>query len=235
MGEKKYAIAYLYGYGKYTYNTSGYCSPYYSFDCNSSIYFSDLNSSVTVEPVFKKIQITQNNSSGYYSRKVDVPLYLVEEDGIWREYFTGTTIKFYDFSSKENKNNWIIRELVFGNSSGGPLIYAEPKNFANEISKYSKEQIRDMANQFLRLCDDAVAWSRSYDRAPEKYRQMELKKERENKLASEALERGIGQYSNFSLTNTTSSAESSQKRSSGCLTQILMVLILILSIWWLFQ
>ncbi|MEH2956360.1 hypothetical protein [Candidatus Merdisoma sp. JLR.KK006] len=228
MGKKNYAIAYLYGYGKYAYNSGGYGSPYYSFDCNSSIYFHDLNSYIPVEPAFQKIQITQNNSSGYYSHKVNVPLYLVEEDGIWREYFTGTTIKFYDFSSKGN--NGIIRELVFGNSSGGTLTYTEPKNFANEISKYSKEQIRDMANQFLRLCNDAVAWSRSYDRVPEKHRQMELKKEQENILASEALERGIGQYSNFSLAN-----KNSQAKTGGCLTQILMVLMLILSIWWILQ
>lgn len=87
-----------------------------------------------------------------------------------------------------------------------------------------------MANQFLRLCNDAVAWSRSYDRVPEKHRQMELKKEQENILASEALERGIGQYSNFSLAN-----KNSQAKTGGCLTQILMVLMLILSIWWILQ
>lgn len=229
MGERRYAVAYLYGYGKYHYYSGGYSSPYYDFTREASIYFNDLGANIMIEPPFRKIQITEN-SSGYASHKVNVPLYLVEENGIWREYFTGTVIQFYDFSSTGNKDG-VIRKMVFGNSHGGTLDYIEPKNFANQISHYTKEQIKDMAGQFLRLCEDAIVWSKNYDRASEIHRQAELEKAQANRLASETLERGIGQYSTVSSTRSADS----QKKSGGGFFRVLIILLVLLFIWWIFR
>ncbi len=127
----------------------------------------------------------------------------------------------------------IIRELVFGNSSGGTLTYTEPKAFANMISQYSEKQIKDMVSQFYQLRDNATEWSKNYDKAPETYSQMELKKKQENILATKSLECGIGKYSNASSARTTLHSEKSQKSSSDWWIGIIIVLLLILLIWWL--
>lgn len=212
MGEKRYAIAYLYGYGQCQWRRCGYSS-YYRFNEDSTIKVKGLNNPATVVPPFKRIQI---NRSGY---KCGVDLYLVEEDGEWREYFTGSKINPYDLSN--DRGTLIIRELVFGSCR-----YMTPKEFADAISRFSEEEKKDIAGQVLQLQKHAAVWSMSYDMAAERDRQMELEKERANKQAAEELEYGMGQYNNVT-------PEVSQARRSGCLTQILMVLAGVLSVYWL--
>ena len=115
-----------------------------------------------------------------------IPLYIVLESGVWKEYFTGTPLKWYvwkdprKFSStvytnsfkidsnnpnaiKKLTNNVGIREFVVFHDDSNNYKEFTAQEFAKEISQYSKEEVESIVKQFYELQEMAKQWGPKFE------------------------------------------------------------------------
>ena len=179
MSIEKYAVAYNYGFGFGKYNFDDHvdefvdeCEIHCKNDNWHPAYF---------KTGMKKITLPERNGKGFMEER-EKPLYIVLENGVWKEYFTGTPVKTY-ISTPSNRldidcqnlgdidkvKNSGIREFVVIDGSFSQNRYyifrvLDPKDFKFYISKYSDTEIKCMVSQFYELRDIADKWVPQYEK-----------------------------------------------------------------------
>lgn len=203
---QKYAKAELYGYG---FIVEYGCSPIeYEYTKAVTIQHRGSNENgIKFDMGMKPITLKKKNFSGNL-QDVKQPIYLVEDDGVWKEYFSGTEVKHLPLYAS-NRYNLLgeyqllggtyyvgdkfkgIREFVFGDKGWEHPRFMEAQDFANEISRYSDAEIKSMVGQFLKLKENAATWGAKFDQAVEEFTKGH---DSQNEMASNKLADGMGKY-----------------------------------------
>lgn len=207
MGITSYAITGGYGFG-FVIQTSS--SPEVYAFCNKVWIKNKDERPVEYEIGTHAISIQQRGSDGKY-KSVPVPLYLIKDNDVWKEYFTGTVINCVDIGT-EGSVPITYGNNVYANSAVGTGVreltvlhyyrgyginhslmrFPDAKEFGEEISAYSDDQIREMVKQFYDLYDKAGKWGKRFDDTVSKI--ANARKQSESNWA-DALEKKVGVYS----------------------------------------
>ena len=187
-----------------------------------------------------------------------IPLYIVLESGVWKEYFTGTPLKWYvwkdprKFSStvytnsfkidsnnpnaiKKLTNNVGIREFVVFHDDSNNYKEFTAQEFAKEISQYSKEEVESIVKQFYELQEMAKQWGPKFEKEAEQ-KVNELVRKKVSTLST--LEHNFGAYSrvesNMAKTEEINAKEEKgsqfQENESFLYKKLLIVLIIVVII-----
>ena len=227
---QKYASTNVYGYGfieVYSY-ASGPTSYSYKYSEHITIKGGS-NSSTRFDMGMKPITLKRKYPSGNFKDEKQ-PIYLVEDDGVWKEYFTGIEVKclekpfidgyfsgFHEYDVNHDKSKG-IREFSF--------VFEEiwlmgAQDFANMISRYSDTEIKDMVRQFIKLKENAATWGAKFDKAVEV-----VKKDHDlkNEMALSKLEDRMGKYAN--------AGDNEEKKSgNGIIVFLIIALIIVFLLW----
>mgnify|MGYP000072905256 CR=1 FL=1 len=254
---RKYAKAELYGYG-FIVEYSRYSCREYKYAESVTIQHRGSNEKgIQFDMGMKPITLKKENFSGNF-QDVKQPLYLVEDDGVWKEYFSGTEVTYLPLYA-QNRNLigeyelWGgtyyvgdkfkgIREFVFGDKGHSQPSLMEAQDFANEIAQYRDDEIRNMVGQFLKLKENAEIWGTEFDQAVERFAKGHDTK---NEMASSRLADGMGKYANVRpgfCDETVSNRNSAQsvyedakekKRSGNGIIVVLVIALIIISFLWI--
>lgn len=186
-----------------------------------------------------------------------IPLYMVLESGVWKEYFTGTPLKWYvwkdprKFSStvytgsfkidsnnpnaiKKLTNNVGIREFVVFHDDSDNYKEFTAQEFAKEISQYSKEEVESIVKQFYELQEMAKQWGPKFEKEAEQ-KVKELVRKKISTLST--LEHNVGAYARvesntvptteFKVIDTGEEKNSQFQEDWGRYKKILVVLIIL--------
>lgn len=207
MGNTSYAITGGYGFG-FVVKTSS--SPEMYAFCNKVWIKNKDEKPVEYEIGTHAISIQQRGADGKY-RNTPVPLYLIKDNNVWKEYFTGTAINCVDIGP-EGSVPILYGNDVYANTDGGtgvrlftvlhyyrgyginyPLMrFPDAQEFGKEISTYSEDQIREIVKQFYDLYDKASKWGERFDDTVKRIANARLQSE--SKWAN-TLEKNAGAYS----------------------------------------
>ena len=252
---QKYAKAELYGYGFIV--EYGYSPREYKYTEAVTINHRGSNEKgIRFDMDMKPITLKRKNFSGNF-QDVKQPIYLVEDDGVWKEYFSGTEVKYLPLyrypnnilSNYElyNSTYWVgdkfkgIREFVFGDVGFDTPRLMEAQNFANEISRYSDAEIKSMVGQFLKLKENAAIWGAKFDKVVEEFAKAH---ESKNEIASNKLADGMGKYANvqpgFSdeiisdqnpMQSENEDSNENKKNGNGVIVVLVIALIIVSFLW----
>lgn len=223
---QKYASTNVYGYGfieVYSY-ASGPTSYSYKYSEHITIKGGS-NSSTRFDMGMKPITLERKYPSGNFTDEKQ-PIYLVEDDGVWKEYFTGIEVKclekpfidgyisgFHEYDVNHDKSKG-IREFSF--------VFEEirlmgAQDFANMISRYSDAEIKDMVRQFIKLKENAATWGAKFDKAVEVVKKDHDSK---NEMALSKLEDRMGKYAN-------AGGNEEKKSGNGIIVFLIVALIIV--------
>jgi|GEM_PF-1362727 hypothetical protein len=175
MSDIKFGYSAIYGFGVIRENTSPY---FFNFIPSIRVTIRDLinprSREIYIDTGFQDISIQRKNYNNEISR-VKVPLFLMCESGVWKEYFTGEEVevvdskylrkyksgdidmdlmRIEDSKYREGFISWAkqegIRKFVINIS-----IELSADKFANMIAEYTEEEIQQIVLQYYDLKDKA--------------------------------------------------------------------------------
>lgn len=215
MAIEKYASTKNYGFGfpecKYTFSDTKKRAVYIS---NTASIYIDGEPQDNIIIGKKYITLPPAKDAIWQHDRI-IPLYMVLESGVWKEYFTGTPLKWYvwkdprKFSSvvytdifkidsnnpnaiKKLTNNVGIREFVVFHDDSDNYKEFTAQKFAEEISHYSKEEVESIVKQFYELQEMAKQWGPKFEKEAEQ-KVKELIHKKISTLST--LEHNVGAYS----------------------------------------
>jgi hypothetical protein len=227
MAIEKYRRTEYYGFGQLVCDYSPY-RLLFEKDIDVSIdrkYFQRFNIGM------RKISISRKDYSGEI-REIEIPLYVVYENGVWKEYFTGTPVKNLgnvqsvaeknivrrvDINAKDPESinaskNVGIREFVIYEDNNSAFRDMDAQTFANAISEYSEDEIRQIVVQFYDLLDKGKKWGAIFEKNLEDM----IKEWKQNNLnAASALETKVGAYARTGTTTGSASSSTFKDKKSN--------------------
>ena len=165
---KKYAICLSnrYGYGSYDYRT------YFERFEKEATLSTEVSKGqrkdkkIVIEPAFSNITFMRRKRTGLLKTeesKIIPELFLVSGDGLcYYEYLTGIQINLVN---GRPHGSIILREL-----SAISIQSVDATSFANELKKYSEEELKLIANEIRRLAKNAEQWAKNYDTELNKFK-----------------------------------------------------------------
>ena len=212
MNITKYGIADYCGYGVFYYGYYSKCTGFYTY---ISIVARSEITTETRQDLQWIPSVLQGLKLGATSRN---PIYVVfdSDTGTWKEYFSGMTVNLAKTHSLKDSlgsigsfNADVRRDFCDILSVSTPRE-CNATEFAEGVSKYSDEQIKEIVAQLNTLRSSASEWKSKFDAMVKAVKDERAAKEAglsslESKLAS-----GVGKYGNES------SVEPEKKDDSGC-------------------
>ena len=139
-----------------------------------------------------KIKLEFKETDGAIEERI-IPTYMVLERGVWKEYFTGTPLKWYVWKDPKKFNTYVSTNRFEINSSNPNAIKKLTKNvgvrefvvfrddtetiveykeftaqeFAEEISQYNEDEIKSIVEQFYNLQERAKQWGPKFEKEAE--------------------------------------------------------------------
>jgi|GEM_PF-3477272 hypothetical protein len=237
MAIEKYACTRNYGFG------FPQCSYKYSTDDRTITMGNTAYIYIDGEQVGSPIYIGRNqikldfkDIDGAIKERI-IPTYMVLERGVWKEYFTGTPLKWYVWKDPKKFNTYVSANSFKINSSNPNAIKELTKNvgvrefvvfhddtetgwryqeftaqeFAKEISQYSKKEVESIVKQFYELQEMAKQWGPKFEKEAEQ-KVNELVRKKVSTLST--LEHNFGAYSRVE-SNMAKTEEINAKEEKG--------------------
>lgn len=204
MAEKKYALAHFYGYGHISSGVSGgYQSGTDVNDAFGETWFVAPPFPASYSSQFVCLKIDQGY--GRHSTSTHVPLFLVCEDGVWRDYLTGEMVDCNYKLESPCKMLACVKSY---------MRECQPKQFADALKEFSTFELDEICRQFRILHKNATQWYQNYLDTQERFVQEALDE-------NEQAEMELGTRYNPSAVVS----------SGGCLGQVVLMLgVVLLSI-----
>lgn len=138
------------------------------------------------------IKLDFKDTDGAIKERI-IPIYMVLEHGVWKEYFTGTPLRWYVWKDPKKFNTYVSTNSFKINSSNPNAIKKLTKNvgvrefvvfrddtetvyeykeftaqeFAKEISQYNEDEIKSIVEQFYNLQERAKQWGPKFEKEAE--------------------------------------------------------------------
>ena len=239
MAIEEYGITYFYGFGVFSGHNimdNNYCR-----DFTKEITIRTVMGKITFDTGMKPITLPKRNNDGVLVDEC-CPLFIVLENGVWKEYFTGEQLKvytgkfFYDnmydlscFNASDNFESFGVREFVICN-----IEKQNVKSFSEYISKYSEEDIQMMVAQFYDLKEKAKLWGPRFEHEVKvllnevNVKKSTLSKEVESKIGKYSIDRNKQRENKIHLGNQSEHNDSDnlEKRKVSSIIFISVIVIL---------
>ncbi len=193
MAIEKYACTRKYGFGfpRCIYNYSNHDRTI-TMEDTAYIYIDGEQAGSPIYIGGNKIKLNFKDTDGAIKERI-IPTYMVLERGVWKEYFTGTPLKWYVWKDPKKFNTYVstnsfkinssnpnaikkltknvgVREfVVFHDDTESAWTYQEftAQEFAKEISQYNEDEIKSIVEQFYNLKERAKQWGPKFEKEAE--------------------------------------------------------------------